>query len=85
MIYLPIVAGGETRWLVGGVKYMLCSILILLFINMLIIGDQTWLSMKRLSLLKLFLFRCISVASFTGESTYPDVLLNVEVQLKLMQ
>jgi hypothetical protein len=30
--------------------------------------------MKPPSLLKLFLFRCISIASFTRQSTYPDVL-----------
>jgi len=55
------------------------------FINNLIIGDQAWLSMKSLSLLKVFLFRCISIASSTRQSTHPDVLLNIEVPLKLMQ
>lgn len=55
------------------------------FINNLVIGDQAWLSIKPLSLLKLFLFRCISVASFTRQSTYRDVLSNIEVPLKLMQ
>ena len=55
------------------------------FINNLVIGDQAWLSMKPLSLFKVFLFRYISVASFTMRSTYPDVLLNIEVPLKLMQ
>lgn len=54
-------------------------------INNLIIGDQAWLSMKPLCLFKVFLFRCISVPSFTRWSTYPDVLLNIEVPLKLMQ
>jgi len=44
-----------------------------LFINVLVMGDQAWLSMKSLSLLKVFLFRCISIASFTKWSTYPDV------------
>lgn len=53
------------------------------FINSLVIGDQASFSMKPLSLLKVFLFRCISIASFTRQSTY--VLLNTEVTLKFMQ
>jgi len=45
-----------------------------LFINVLVMGDQAWLSTRPPSLLKLFLFKCISIASFTRRSTYPDVL-----------
>jgi len=54
-------------------------------INNLVIGDQAWLSTKPLLLLKVFLFWHISVALFTRQSTYSDVLLNTEVPLKLMQ
>jgi len=52
---------------------------------MLVVGDQAWLNMKPLSLLKLFFFRCISIASFTRLSKYPDILFNAEVPLKLMR
>jgi len=45
-----------------------------LFINVLVMGDQAWLSMKPPSQLKLFLFRYISLASFTRQSMYPDLL-----------
>lgn len=55
------------------------------FINSVVIGDQAWFSLKPLSLLKVFLFRCIAIALFTRQSTYLDVLLNTEVPLKLMQ
>jgi hypothetical protein len=41
--------------------------------------------MKPSSLLKLFLFRPISIASFTRRTTYPDILCNSEVQLDYMQ
>jgi hypothetical protein len=55
------------------------------FTNNMVIGDQAWFSMKPLSLLKVFLFRCILIALFTRQSTYPDVLLHIEVPMKLMQ
>jgi hypothetical protein len=51
-------------------------------INMLFTGDQAWLSMKPPSLLKLFLFRCISIYYFANSSSYPDVLFNIEVPIK---
>jgi hypothetical protein len=35
------------------------------FLNMLVMGDQAWLSVKPPPLLKLFLLRYISIASFT--------------------
>jgi hypothetical protein len=39
-----------------------------------VIGDRAWLSMKPPPLLKLFSFRCISIA-FMRWSNYPDILL----------
>jgi len=45
-----------------------------LFINVLVMGNQAWLSMKPPSLLKLLLFWCISIASFTRWSMNPGVL-----------
>ena len=55
------------------------------FNNMLVVGDQPWLNLKPLSLLKLFFFRCISIASFTSWSKYPDILFNAEVPMKSMR
>jgi hypothetical protein len=46
--------------------------------------DQAWLSVKPLSVLKLFLFRCISVAVFVRRSKYPGILSNIEVPLCLL-
>jgi hypothetical protein len=43
---------------------------------MLVIGDQSWLSMKTPFLFKWLLFRRISIASFTRRSTYPHILCN---------
>ena len=57
----------------------------LTFINMLVMGDQAWLSMKPPSLLQLLLFRCVSTASCTRRSTCPDVLSNIQLPLKSMQ
>ena len=85
VIYLQVIAGGETRGLVGRFRYLLCPVLPFAFINMLVIGDQAWHIMKPQSLLTLFLFRCISVASLTRQSVYPDVMSNIEVPVKLIQ
>jgi hypothetical protein len=52
------------------------------FISMLVTSDQAWLSTKPPSLLKLFLFRCISIVSIASRSSYPDVLSNIEVPIK---
>ena len=52
------------------------------FIIMLVTSDQAWLSTKPPSLLKLFLFRCISIASFASRSSCPDVLSNIEAPIK---
>jgi len=87
MRYLPAIADGKTRF--GGQSHApgLLS-LYFTFINMLVIGDQAWLSMQPASLIKLlllFLFMCISVASFTSQSSCPDVLSNIETPVKLMQ
>jgi hypothetical protein len=38
--------------------------------------------MKSPSMLKLFLFRCVSIPSFASRSIYPDVLSNIEVPIK---
>ena len=57
----------------------------LTFISMLVTGDEPWLSMKPPSLLTLFLFGCISFASFTRRSTYPEVPSDIEVPVKSMQ
>jgi len=52
-------------------------------INMLVTKYQSQINMKPLPLLKLLVFKCISVTSFMRGSTYPDILFNSEVQLKL--
>ena len=54
----------------------------LTFTNMLVSGYQTWLSVKPPSMLKLFLFTCISIPYFAFSSSYPDVLSNIEVPIK---
>ena len=56
MIYLPIIAGGETKR-VGGWSQVPA-----LFGSALqVIGNEAWLSMKPQPLLKLFLMRCVEV------------------------
>lgn len=56
-----------------------------LFNSVLVRGDQAWLNMKLPSVLKLFLLKCILIASFTRQSKYPDILFNIVVAMKLMR
>jgi hypothetical protein len=51
----------------------------LTFINNFVIGYQAWLNYKLPSLSKLFLSRCISVASFAMRCTCPEVRSNTAV------
>jgi hypothetical protein len=75
-----------TRGYVGGVNYLLCSVLLLLSLPCSCKWPgQAWLSVRPSSLLKLFFFRPMSITSFTRRSTYPDILCNSEVPLDLMQ
>jgi hypothetical protein len=46
MIYLPVIAGGETRGVSGPSQVLALLSPVFLFINMWVIDDQTWLSMK---------------------------------------
>jgi hypothetical protein len=52
-------------------------------IRILVTGYQALPNVKSLSVLKLFVFSHIPFPSFTRQS-YPDVLSNIEVPLKLM-
>jgi hypothetical protein len=80
MIYLLIKAGGETKR-VGGQN----QVPALFGPTLQVIGSEGWLSMKPPPLLKLFLFKCVEVFSFKWQSTYPDVLSNMEVSLRLTE
>jgi len=66
---------------VGAVKHLFCSGLLFT----LVISDQALLNIKSPSVLKLFLFRFISVASFVRRSTVHDFVSNSKVPLKSMQ
>lgn len=52
-------------------------------IHILVTGYQALPNVKSLSVLKLFVFNHIPFPSFTRQS-YPDVLSNIEVPLKVM-
>lgn len=82
MIYLPVIAGGETGWLVDGVKYLLCSVLLLRSLKCslrMIRPGSIWSHRLCGS------YSCSGVSiSVALRSTYPDVLSNNEVPLKSM-
>ena len=70
-------AGGQTTDLVGGVKFLLCSVLLLRTLTcslQVIRSGSTWSHRFHIILGQVY-FNCF----FTRLSTYPDVLSNIEV------
>lgn len=85
LIYIP--APIPCSWLVaslwvlaGRVKCWLCFAMFL--VSMSVTISQALFNIKPPSLLKLFAFCRISVASFMRQSIYSDVLSNIEVPMK---